>query len=978
VTGEDIRPSASRLRETLLGAALLFVLLNLTLLPFVWGDRTLQDSTVVTSSLYDAGTRWPRAQALVALPILDPCAAACQTEPWFAFEHDMLASEHAIPLWEPYAAFGKPLAANMQSQPYSPFAWVAIVSHGARGYDWYVMLRIYVAGLFAFLFLRMWLRFVPALAGALSFMYAGYLWLFLTHPQLSVDVLLPALLYAVELVVRRPRGRTGVLLAVFVALSVLGGMPESTFVDVLFAYAYAAYRVLSVRDGAERVRALHLAGAGVLGFALSAIQALPFAEYAGLSHNQHIAFAQGTYHDAFAPSMLAQYLAPLLHGPPVQGIFGGQSGLRGFFGAAAAFFALVGAFGWIADTVRARLTGVDPTPFFFAALLIAVAKRFGAGLVNWIGGLPLFSAVQFAKHEESVVALSVAVLAAYGIARLCERRVSFATACAALLAALLVVTAGPASEARTLGALTEHQLYFAASLVWALVALGVAFALALAVLAGRVSAARAAAVAAVLIVVDLHAAFFVPMYYVVNAGQEPPQSASALSGAPYVRFLQEHLGHDRFYGQDALLQPEWGTAFEVADVRGLDALYPARYLAFVEAFYPPEIRDRLRTRFDGGPLQFAAPLERRFLTLSSVRYVGTYVSALDDKRPSLLAAALAGHPELQSPYLRPGLFGIAGASRYGVFMAPTHSLPARVRVPRDAGALAFSIGMLEESWAGHPLCADGVEFSIQVRGGGRVRDLFRKYIDPKHDPAQRHWFDQSVSLQPYRGKTVDLVFSTAPGPSKDGCWDWSVWGDARIRAARAPRDDAPAGAFRMAFEEPGAQIYEFHDPLPRVAVYRRARAVSSPDAALGALVDPAFDPAAETVVETDPAALARLPAARAPVAAGTFEAYSTEYVRAAVDVPAPGDAVVVLNDTLYPGWKALVDGRETPMVAANYLFRGVVVPPGKHTIEYRFESGTYRAGTIVTLAALVAALLWLAADVLGASLRARRAGRVEP
>jgi uncharacterized membrane protein YfhO len=44
----------------------------------------------------------------------------------------------------------------------------------------------------------------------------------------------------------------------------------------------------------------------------------------------------------------------------------------------------------------------------------------------------------------------------------------------------------------------------------------------------------------------------------------------------------------------------------------------------------------------------------------------------------------------------------------------------------------------------------------------------------------------------------------------------------------------------------------------------------------------------------------------------------------------------VLHDLDYPGWVADIDGKSTPIIRADILFRAADVPAGKHHVTFRF------------------------------------------
>jgi uncharacterized membrane protein YfhO len=61
----------------------------------------------------------------------------------------------------------------------------------------------------------------------------------------------------------------------------------------------------------------------------------------------------------------------------------------------------------------------------------------------------------------------------------------------------------------------------------------------------------------------------------------------------------------------------------------------------------------------------------------------------------------------------------------------------------------------------------------------------------------------------------------------------------------------------------------------------------------------------------------------------------------------------------YPGWRAYVDGVETPILRTNYLFRGVVVPGGRHVVRFAYLPSSVIAGAAVSALALLAAAVLL-------------------
>jgi hypothetical protein len=72
--------------------------------------------------------------------------------------------------------------------------------------------------------------------------------------------------------------------------------------------------------------------------------------------------------------------------------------------------------------------------------------------------------------------------------------------------------------------------------------------------------------------------------------------------------------------------------------------------------------------------------------------------------------------------------------------------------------------------------------------------------------------------------------------------------------------------------------------------------------------------------------------------------------------------LVVLSDTMYPGWEARVDGRPAALYEAWGALRSVVVDAGVHRIEMRYRPASVRFGAGLTAAGLLACLALLIWD----------------
>lgn len=146
--------------------------------------------------------------------------------------------------------------------------------------------------------------------------------------------------------------------------------------------------------------------------------------------------------------------------------------------------------------------------------------------------------------------------------------------------------------------------------------------------------------------------------------------------------------------------------------------------------------------------------------------------------------------------------------------------------------------------------------------------------------------------------------------------------------------------------------------LPRARLVHQTIAASGEDGTLGAVLDAAPRATKVAVVETG-----ALEATLVEPASGTTEdvrilRYDPERVELEAIVAAP--ALLVLTDTFYPGWHALVDDVAVPILRADHAFRGVRLDAGRHRVIFFYAPASVHAGAVISLAAAGVVLCCLA------------------
>jgi len=172
-----------------------------------------------------------------------------------------------------------------------------------------------------------------------------------------------------------------------------------------------------------------------------------------------------------------------------------------------------------------------------------------------------------------------------------------------------------------------------------------------------------------------------------------------------------------------------------------------------------------------------------------------------------------------------------------------------------------------------------------------------------------------------------------------------LWVLMNVKYILSPTVDSTLG-LRPVYNGPDMKVYDNSVALPRAFFVNRYE-VADGITILNKIASMSFDPREVMYFQENPK-ISIEPAS--PLARAEFTRFNMHNLE--LTTTTTGNNLLFLSETYYPiGWKAFVDGNEIPIYRANYLFRAVVVPPGTHKLEMKFEPKGFYLGKNLSLAA---------------------------
>jgi hypothetical protein len=155
-------------------------------------------------------------------------------------------------------------------------------------------------------------------------------------------------------------------------------------------------------------------------------------------------------------------------------------------------------------------------------------------------------------------------------------------------------------------------------------------------------------------------------------------------------------------------------------------------------------------------------------------------------------------------------------------------------------------------------------------------------------------------------------------------------------------------------------VLENRTVLPKAWLVSAVYPVSPPEAILAQFQNSVFDPLRQAFVESQPP----LPmSADVRDIDGSVQIDRFESRRIEISARTPVNALLVLGEKYYKGWRVRIDGTPADIQRVNYILRGVYLPAGNHRVEFVFDPTPFKVGKWLTLSSFAIFALVLLREV---------------
>lgn len=158
----------------------------------------------------------------------------------------------------------------------------------------------------------------------------------------------------------------------------------------------------------------------------------------------------------------------------------------------------------------------------------------------------------------------------------------------------------------------------------------------------------------------------------------------------------------------------------------------------------------------------------------------------------------------------------------------------------------------------------------------------------------------------------------------------------------------PPDTYRTVYDKDGWKVMENLAVLPRTFLAASYQTYNSAEKFSDKFFHSSFDPSQTILLSQDISF--PLNKSESKASASIINYLPNEVV---IDTQSDENRLLFLSDTYYPGWKASIDNKETPIYRANYAFRAVDVPAGSHLVRFDYNPLSFKIGLAISSLSLL-------------------------
>ena len=918
------------------------------------------------------------------------------------------------PLWNPTVGVGAPLAAESTYHIFSPYNLGFFLPPSL--WDVPILIGVWVAGFFMFLFLRsLNLKFVPAVTGGVFFMLAGSITCYLTNPNFLVVMVTPLVFYSIEKIIQNRDPKFIILVSISFFLTVLTGHLETIVIQFLFVAIYFTYRIIILgKINRKKIASIFFPITGFIGgLGLGAFYIIPIYElvfygigYAQLEHG----IGYGLKHNvsASAISPFIPYIFGQLH---AYWLLSAERvvAFTGYVGIFVLFFSIVGVYLSLknSDDKTHRYTPL----FFLCVAIFFMMKIIGVPVVNSIGNLPILEILHFMPYLGVIIPFCFAVSAAFGINLLPKMQVSkktlsfifiFTITLLGILLVPLYSYLGPDTEFPEYVSANDARNYVGFQILQAVLFAVMAFMIAIAITKNK------STIIIIIPLVLLELSLYIPF------GLHPISLAYkfAILFVGIIALTLLALKPNGFLWNTDTKRIKLPVLFGILIIIFLGVVLISEFSSFgmmkkTNAFEDNPVTNFLKTNLDNHRMfSFDYTMGPNYPTAYRINSLGVISPFTIDHTRYFVENFLdrdadngrLGFPPWTYSYgpmesiekfyenkkyfdflgvkyiitegynfntIAPGIPGNTEeiskikATDRGVsqsFISPVNSITSL-----DISLSAFQ---LEENDT-ITLSVDSVPYNEKYhRESVLTHVINQKYnqfiLEPKLENVLNKELVFSLRYTNLNEDKFAVVHTINEGQSgfdyiKNELQGVFYENDSPVdRKQMVFAISSDSGEHEIAFQFEDIYIHENNDVYPRVFLVNNFETVEADTAQEYLLQNSDFDLRQNVILEEElPDELISKLSSSSLNEIGNADIISYEANNVMIETVSDEATLLILTDVYYPGWKAFIDGAETKIYRADGLVRAVFVPEGNHAVEFVYLPESYSIGITISVVSAI-------------------------